>query len=176
MNLSNFKPRIWKLILGCEIYTYFFSQSGEDAILLDISSKKLSKKENGFYVDVGAYHPSAVSSTYLFYMNGWTGINIDARLGSMNIFKRVRDKDINIEMGISNSFRELTYYFVDNIFSMNSFSKEHLESLGLLKQVKKGNSNKDPQTIEVLDKYLLRGQSTDFLNIDVEGSDQEVLF
>ena len=32
---------------------------------------------DGFYVDVGCFHPKKHSNTYLLYKRGWSGINID---------------------------------------------------------------------------------------------------
>lgn len=51
------KRKIKKWILGYDVHTYYFAQGGEDAILRSIFQKKISKKEKGFFVDVGAYHP-----------------------------------------------------------------------------------------------------------------------
>jgi hypothetical protein len=79
-------------------------------------------------------------------------------------------------MGISNSSKELTYYVIDDISSMNSFSKEHLDELGMQEHIKTEIQIKTYKLSEVLDKYLPSGQIIDFLNIDVEGFDQEVLF
>ena len=47
-----------------------FSQNGEDLIL----NRLFENKTNGFFVDIGAHHPVRFSNTYLFYLNGWSGI------------------------------------------------------------------------------------------------------
>jgi hypothetical protein len=31
----------------------------------------------GFWVDIGAHHPSNLSNTKAFALNGWRGINVD---------------------------------------------------------------------------------------------------
>ena len=67
MTTQKLKRYFRKIILGHDISTYFFSHAGEDAILQAIFSKKLAKKEKGFYIDIGAYHPFNASNTYLFY-------------------------------------------------------------------------------------------------------------
>ena len=53
---------------------YSFSQEGED-LLID---RMFDGQSVGFYVDVGAHHPTRFSNTYLLYLRGWRGINIDA--------------------------------------------------------------------------------------------------
>ena len=40
----------------------FYSQFGEDKILFEIIPKNVS---NGFYVDVGCFHPKKYSNTYM---------------------------------------------------------------------------------------------------------------
>lgn len=94
-----------------------WSQEGEDLVLRRI----FCEKSNGFYVDVGAHHPKRFSNTYHFYQLGWSGINIDAMPGSMNLFKKWRPRDINIEVGISKQKGVLDYY-VFNEPALNGFS------------------------------------------------------
>lgn len=83
-----------------------FSQEGEDMIL----RKLLDRKTTGFYIDVGAHHPQRFSNTYFFYLKGWSGINIDPIPGRMKLFNQLRNRDINLEIGISESKKSLTYY------------------------------------------------------------------
>ena len=145
-----------------------------------ILARIFGQQEHGFYVDVGAYHPQMISNTYYFYLQGWKGINIDAMPGSMDLFKQTRPNDINLEIPISNVKQSLTYYTF-NHSNLNGFSKElAIERNGW----KVGDweakliSEIDLQTFtlsEVLDEYLTSNQDIDFLNIDVEGLDYQVL-
>src|ERR1041385_1053171 len=96
-----------ELTTGHAIKSY--SQEGEDMILKRI----FDEKKNGFYVDVGAYHPKRFSNTYYFYKKGWRGINIDAMPGSRKAFRRQRPRDINVESPISDKHETLTYYAFD---------------------------------------------------------------
>lgn len=161
---------ITKLGIGCPVRSY--SQEGEDMILKMI----FRNHKKGFYVDVGAHHPKRFSNTCLFYKQKWRGINIDAMPGSMQIFKRFRPRDINLEMAISNK-KETLKYHVFNEPAINTFSREFA-------QEKEGQKNyrvlykKDIQTYtlkEVLNEYLPENQMIDFLSIDVEGLDFQVL-
>lgn len=149
-----------------------FSQEGEDMIL----SRYFQGKMKGFYVDIGAHHPVRFSNTYKFYLMGWRGINIDAMPGSMSAFNEIRPEDINLELSVSLTEEELTYY-IFNDYALNTFSKEVAES----------KNGKDGFTItrqiklhtyplyEILDKYLPKKMTIDFFSIDVEGLDIEVL-
>lgn len=149
-----------------------YSQEGEDMIL-----RRLFEKQSiGFYVDVGAHHPKRFSNTYYFYKKGWNGINIDAMPGSMNFFKKIRHRDINIEKPISSKKQVLTYYAF-NEPALNGFSKEISEARDGLNNYKI-EFTKDIETStleEVLDENLPSSQVIDFLSIDVEGLDFDVI-
>lgn len=148
-------------------YKMSFSQSGEDMILNTI----LCSVKKGFFVDVGANNPWIQSNTCFFYKKGWRGINIDALPGSMNVFKKVRKRDINLEYAISDSEQELTYYMFKPSF-YNSFNKEtknvHPDKFIGSKQIKTVRLDL------VLDKYL-PNCPIDFMSVDVEGLDFNVL-
>lgn len=148
-----------------------YSQEGEDMIL----RKVLADRENGFFVDVGAHHPKRFSNTYFFYRLGWSGINIDAAPGSMRLFQQQRPRDINLEVGIAREPKEMTF-FVFNEPALNSFDKalaqsresEHLHILG---EQKVGTRT----LADVLNEHVPANQRIDFLTVDVEGLDLEVL-
>jgi hypothetical protein len=99
-----------------------YSQEGEDMIL----RRLFEKQKKGFYVDVGAHHPKRFSNTFFFYKNGWRGINIDAMPNSMCLFNKIRPRDINIEIPISDKKQKLKYYMF-NEPALNTFSKEIAE-------------------------------------------------
>lgn len=153
----------------------FFSQGGEDAILKGIFYKKMKRGEKGFYVDVGAYHPYKYSNTHLFYLKGWSGINIDANPGSMKEFEKERKRDINLELGISDVNGLSTFYVLDEESTMNSFSTKNLQNHNMLKTVKKEVKIKTETLENVFDRYSECFKEIDFLTIDVEGMDQKVL-
>jgi len=50
-----------------------YSMDGEDLEIV----KYFENLNNGFYVDVGSYHPIEMNNTYLLYKKNWKGINID---------------------------------------------------------------------------------------------------
>jgi len=156
----------WRNLIFDGYSTKSYSQEGEDMILRRI----FEKQEKGVYVDVGAHHPKRFSNTYYFYKRGWRGINIDAMPGGMRMFNKLRPRDINLEIAISDK-KEIIKYYVFNDPALNTFSKQ----LASQRDGQEGYRilfEKDLQTytlVEVLDKYLPRGPRIDFLSIDVEG-------
>jgi FkbM family methyltransferase len=163
-----YKKEIHNLKLRPECY----AQEGEDLILTEY----FDNIKEGFFVDVGAYNPVLFSNTYLFYLKGWRGINIDARPGSMEQFNIVRPRDINVETAVGVEEKTLTYYMFDEP-ALNGFSKQISEDR---------NSNTPFQIVNTVDLQLKRletilnehlpaGQEISFMSVDVEGLDLEVL-
>jgi len=160
----------YHLYLNSHAGTYY-SQEGEDILL----SRIFGEQAEGFYVDVGAHHPRRFSNTCFFYKRGWRGINIDALPGSMKVFQKFRPHDINLELAVSEREQVLTYYMF-NEPALNGFSKT-------ISEKRQTDEYKITNTIDVLafplyvilDKHLPLGQSIDFLSVDVEGLDLQVL-
>src|SRR5690606_39242212 len=96
-----------------------FSQEGEDMVLRGFYEGR--KNYKGFYVDVGAHHPYRFSNTMYFYKKGWRGINIEPSPEAMKWLIWFRTKDVNLNIGISDSPLELTYYCF-NVPTSNVFS------------------------------------------------------
>lgn len=149
-----------------------YSQEGEDLIL----DRLFDGKSSGFYVDVGAHHPIRFSNTYYFYKRGWKGINIDAMPGSMKSFKKLRPRDISLEIPISQDEREIEYYQF-NEPALNGFSKKISLDREKNTQFKiiKTSLLKTQSLGKVLRRNVPPNTEIDFLSIDVEGLDLEVL-
>ncbi|MFB8790194.1 MAG: FkbM family methyltransferase [Potamolinea sp.] len=140
-----------------------------------ILSRIFEDKNNGFYVDVGAHHPQRFSNTYYFYLLGWKGINIDAMPNSMKLFHKTRPKDINLERAISDIRQTLTYYAF-NEPALNSFCKDLADTYRKLNYELAFEKEIQTYTLsQILDEYLPLNQTIDFLSIDVEGLDYQVL-
>ena len=166
------KRSFQQMLLGYDSYAPSFSSAGEDMILRHLLG---SDKMKGFYVDVGAFHPTLFSNTYFFYLNGWQGINVEARPGSKALFDRVRPRDVNLEVGVSRARGSMTYYFIADDSPMNSFSPDFLRQIEMLESVREEISIPTLPLAEILDQHLPAGQTIDFMNVDVEGHDFEVL-
>lgn len=151
-----------------------YSQEGEDMILRSFYEGK--KNYKGFFVDVGAHHPLRFSNTYYFYKKGWKGINIEPTPTAIRSFNLLRKRDINLSMGVASKRDELTFYCF-NEPALNSFSKDlslKIHASGRYKIIKEVKIPVVPLR-EILDKHLPNGVKIDFLSIDVEGLDIEVL-
>ena len=145
-----------------------FSQEGEDGVL----QRLFERKPEGFYLDVGSHHPQRFSNTYRFYLRGWNGINIDPLPGSKARFDALRQRDINLELGISDSTGELTYYSFEEP-ALNTFDPKVAASRD--SRLISEDRIQVCRLSDVLDRHLPPNQKIDFLTIDVEGLDLQVL-
>jgi FkbM family methyltransferase len=161
-----------------------YSQYGEDAVLFayfwgkESSPHKVGRpklRHQGFYVDIGAYAPTYISNTYLFYRAGWHGINIDATPGVMDAFHKVRPRDINLELAIGTEKGKLEFFSWGAPCVFNTLSAE----IAAQRSDKLG----PPQTVrvtslplaDVLARHMPPTRKIDFLSVDVEGMDLSVL-
>jgi len=148
-----------------------YSQEGEDLIL----EAYFYTKSSGFYVDVGAHHPKRYSNTYRLYLKGWRGLNIDANPGSMQIFRRIRPRDINVEAAVSTVNQELTYYVFDDP-ALNTFDRELASKWASEKSFITQKVKILPVPLwKLLDQYVPPNVAIDLLSVDVEGLDYDVL-
>ena len=150
----------------------FASQEGEDILLKRILKWHYSKP--GLYLDVGAHDPIRFSNTYHYYLNGWKGINIDPKPGMKVLFDRIRPRDLNCELGISDAEGMLTYYqFKEPAF--NTFDIESAEYAKTRTDLILESQVPVKPLCDLLDEHLESHQSISFFNIDVEGLELNVL-
>ncbi|MES2276888.1 MAG: FkbM family methyltransferase [Bacteroidota bacterium] len=163
-----------KFPIGHFLFRKSYSQEGEDMIYRSFFERKHYK---GFYVDVGAHHPYRFSNTLHFYKNGWRGINIEPTPGATRLFNIFRKRDINLNIGITAQAGTLPFYcFAEP--ALNSFSLEYSRSRSAATTQYPITKTIQVNTLplsDVLDTYLPMGQVIDFLSIDAEGLDLEVL-
>ena len=149
-----------------------YAQEGEDMVL----RRLLEPQEDGFYVDVGAHHPTRFSNTCAFYRQGWHGINIEPAPEAIALFQRERTRDINLQIGVAESPATLTYYLFDEP-ALNTFDESLKRDREATTPYRVAGTRRVP--VERLDTILARelpkGQAIDFLSVDVEGLDLQVL-
>lgn len=132
-------------------------------------------QETGFYVDVGAHHPFRFSNTYYLYKQGWQGINIDAMPGSMDLFRRFRQRDINIESGVALIDAQYTY-FVFKAEALNTFDESLAQQyINAGRELVSKTQLRARPLADLLKEHLPSGQRIDLLSVDVEGFDLDVL-
>lgn len=149
-----------------------YAQEGEDLIL----DRLMDNTKTGFYVEVGSHHPFRFSNTYLFYRRGWKGICIDPLPDSKILFNKWRPRDLALEIGVS-ATPSIKKYYLFNEPALNTFDTFLAKERDGLRDYKI-TEIKEIQTLplsDILDNYLPENQTLDFLSVDVEGLDLQVL-
>lgn len=153
-----------------------FSQSGED-ILVDFIFKYVLEKPNFTYMDIGAHHAFYLSNTALFYEQGLKGISIEPDPSLFTDIKKHRPNEICLNVGVlfSNDITEsdVAEFYVMSTPTLNTFSKEEAEKLdkeGTYRIVEKKNI-KIQHLHTIFEEYFV----PDFISIDVEGLDKEII-
>jgi len=127
------------------------------------------------YIDVGACHPHRASNTMSFYEAGSRGINIEPNIDLRKEFEEYRPEDTNLFIGVSCNSGEGKFYKSENVY-LSSFSVPAIEWAKTHHNAKYNDYVVVPlMTLnEVVEKYA-DGVFPDFLDIDVEGLDAEIL-
>ena len=140
---------------------------------IDLIVDYMFKNKNGFFIDVGCNHPVYNNNTYKLYKRGWNGINIDIDKKSIDLFNIFRKKDLNLNIAISSS--ENTKEFI-NFHEKSPINrlKNMDDDLNSFKfeSVKKINSS---TLNSVIDNSIYNKKKIDFVSIDVEGHELEVI-
>ena len=123
------------------------------------------------------YYFNSLNNSFLFFKSGWQGINIDLNPLTIELFNFMRPNDININIGVSSNEEEKILYFINETNTQNTLSENQLLFL------KKYHNLRDEEIIKKkiqtrrLDKILEENNfdNIDFMNLDVEGHELEVL-
>ncbi len=170
------QPNIWQKIFLLrkiyltQIFRFFYSQFGEDLILKDFLSKSVN---DGFFVDVGCYHPKKYSNTYRLYKRGWRGINIDLDELKIKAFNLARPQDCNITAAVSDKEDTVKLYSFGTYSLVSTIDEE--TALKNKSDIKGIREIKTQRLDEIIEGTRFAGRQVDLLSIDAEGHDLNVL-
>ena len=161
---------LFRKIYIIKIFKIYYSQFGEDIVLKGFILRSIN---NGFYVDVGCYHPKKYSNTYKLYKRGWRGINIDLDRLKIKAFNWVRPQDHNVTAAISDQKSTVKVYNFGH-YSLDSTLDEHTAFKN--REKIQGVREVESRTLsEIIESSPFAGRQIDLLSIDTEGHDLNVL-
>jgi len=154
-----------------------FGQYAEDVAVRKYFPHNTS---SGRYLDLGAYHPFEHSNTAFFWLRGWSGINVDANPRTIELFNRVRKNDVNIwsavvpQSMISQGLTEVTLELPGQ-----TDGAVNVQQTGRISWSSGSVNNLKHVTVPVISVGQILTQHSvrdlDFLNIDVEGFDEQII-
>ena len=148
-----------------------YAQNGEDVVL----RRAFPYDYAGFYIDVGAADPVVHSVTKHFYDLGWHGVNVEPAQGAIEQLVAARPRDVNLGVGIGSQPGEMTFYELPlEMTGCSTFSEQ------IANDYRREGWKPVPRSVEVTTLAAVcedhAGNTTiDFLKIDVEGDEAEVL-
>ena len=147
-----------------------YSMHGEDLAV----EKYFEEIDNGFYVDLGCYHPIQHNNTMLLYQKGWRGINIDINEFSIKLFNCCRSDDLNLNLAISDKNGEIDLYYQKKL-SVLSTTKRSQSDLVFQGKIKKKKILSQTLT-KVLDDSKYKDKQIDFLDLDIDSDGPTTTF
>lgn len=142
-----------------------FSQFGEDVLVW----KFFNNKTDGFFIEVGANAPVKFSQTWLLEKNGWRGILVEPLPAKCEALRAARKNSriFQVAVGAPEQRGETQFHVTTD----DMFSSLHTRETGPAK------IETVPVQVMTLDELLAdAGNPTiDFLSIDVEGMELDVL-
>src|SRR5581483_5238160 len=127
----------------------------------------------GTYVDVGGGHPVADNVSFWFYLKGWRGLVVEPQQGLADLYAHVRPRDHTVCCLAGRSEGEAEFHVVEKLHGFSSTVREHAAGAS---QFGAGFTTvrKPVRTLAAL--IAEAGlEAIDFLKIDVEGAEAEVL-
>lgn len=147
-----------------------YAQARED-VLLHRALHHVSY-EQGFYIDIGGYHPDHDSVTRHFYEHGWHGINVEPGEHLFPAFVERRPRDINLQAAVTHTPGEVTFHEIDNgqLCTLEERFADRHAAAGM---------NKRSYTVPAMTLTQICEQHAPgdihFLKIDVEGHEGAVI-
>lgn len=146
---------------------HHYAQFAEDVCIRSL----LPRTDEGFFVDVGCYHPRKFNNTWALYRRGWRGVNIDVDDIKVKAFNLVRPQDVNIHAAVSDAQGDIRYWS-NGLYSLTtSVSADYVaDKPGYIEKTAPAR-----QLTDILDATRFKDRAIDFLSVDAEGHDLEVL-
>ena len=138
-----------------------------------IIDRLFRNNKKGIYLDIGCNHPIKHNNTYLLYEKGWSGINIDLDKTSIDEFKKLRPKDINIQIGVSNYAGNKKVFYYHKRSPLNTLSKK-LKEYRIKKPTKTFNLQVDTLN-NIIKKSKFKNKQINLMSIDIENHEYEAL-
>ena len=128
----------------------------------------------GFYIDIGSGHPVYDNMSFAFYLQGWHGVTVEPNRWLSLLSRAVRPRDLHIEALIGAANGEATFHLVDHFHGFSTIIERHAQSA----RAQFGKASRAivmPMT--TLEELCERHApcSIDFLKVDVEGAEEDVV-
>lgn len=146
-----------------------YAQNFEDVLLW----RALKHIQNGFYIDVGAQHPTIDSVSRAFYEKGWRGIHIEPTPHYAKLIRQSRPDEIVFELAISDRTGTIDFHEIPDTglsTGVSAIAAEHATLRNYTFVTKKVECT----TLFRIFKHI-EHKDIHWLKIDVEGMELDVI-
>jgi FkbM family methyltransferase len=146
-----------------------YAQNFEDVML----ARLFGEQSSGFYIDIGAWHPTELSVTKHFYDLGWSGINVEPLRKQYELFIAKRPRDLNLCVAVTDHKGPLRFYECASNASLSTIDDALAATLA-----KEGHEITSYTVDAVTPAEIFahsKGKTIDFVKIDVEGCEERIL-
>jgi FkbM family methyltransferase len=127
----------------------------------------------GTYVDVGGGHPVADNVSFYFYLKGWRGLVVEPQAGLAAAYAGVRPRDRVVSDLAGRSDGTIDFHIVEGLHGLSSAVKENADSAQQYGAKYRTEKRPVRRLSRLIDEAGLK--AIDFLKIDVEGAEADVL-
>tara|TARA_Y100000768_G_scaffold358362_1_gene314112 strand:- start:176 stop:1033 length:858 start_codon:yes stop_codon:yes gene_type:complete len=167
------REKIWRCEKNFFWNEKFFSQAGQDKI---IKNYFFQNKKNGFFIEIGAYDGIIGSNCYHFekFLN-WEGIAIEPSQIQYDKLKNNRTcKTIN--KAISNRKKDVEFLeVIEGLTQMSGINNENYTAIEAIKKSEKSKTKISKITTTTFDEEITSNTEIDYLSIDIEGGELDLL-
>lgn len=147
-----------------------YAQNFEDVMLW----RTLRLFGPGFYIDIGANHPTHDSVTRSLYERGWRGINVEPVLNYFESLCAERPEDVNLCLAVGDEEGELVFFESPetglSTLSLEMADRQKAEGIPFIQRTVKTRT-----LASICEEHVSEARPIHFLKIDVEGFEEQVL-
>jgi FkbM family methyltransferase len=147
-----------------------YAGSAEDVML----RRFFGDQATGFYIDVGAHDPLTGSVTQHFFLSGWRGINIEPLPAFFKRLVAARTNDINLNVAVSENSGTLDLIVDHTEPGLSTMTQELADEYARAGHRLERIQVPTRPLADIVREHCA-GRTIDFLKIDAEGHELEIL-
>ncbi|MCA0399666.1 MAG: FkbM family methyltransferase [Proteobacteria bacterium] len=133
----------------------------------------LGERRDAFYVDIGGGHPVADNVSFHFYLKGWRGLVVEPQEDLAALYRLIRPRDLVANHLIGREDGEVTFHKVDRLHGFSTIIESHARGAAEFGAGYASERKPIRRLSGLLDE--IQAPHVDFLKIDVEGAEGDVL-
>jgi FkbM family methyltransferase len=146
-----------------------YAQNMEDYHL----SLAFAGQASGRYIDIGAGHPVADNVSFWFYQRGWQGIAVEPQRALVDLYAGIRPRDAVVCALIGTKSGVSDFHVFDRFHGLSTTVESYARAAGTLGAAYRTVQMPTISLAQLCEDHNLG--AIDFLKVDVEGAEADVL-